>query len=72
MADYRLYFLDRDERVEHVVELDCADDAHALNLVADHDTGGPMELWQLARRVKVFPAKRDAKPPVEARPALAC
>ena len=72
MADYRLYFLDRNGRVERVVEMVCPDDAHALKSIANHDRGGPIELWHLARRIKVIPARRAAKSAVEAGQFRAC
>ncbi len=48
---YRLYFLDRDDHIRHALNLECGDDAEAVELIEDHRDGRTMELWQGARRV---------------------
>jgi hypothetical protein len=51
---YRLYFLDRLGRIRHAIDLDCVDDAHAVETVEKHADGRAMELWQSARLVKAY------------------
>jgi hypothetical protein len=57
MLSYRLYFLGREGRIIRAVELECSSDEDALLAVEGHADGGPMELWQQARRVRVYPAQ---------------
>lgn len=59
VADYRLYFLGIDDRISKAVELDCPDDQAAVAAVAEHADGRAMELWQLGRKVRMFPASAD-------------
>ncbi|HEY1749894.1 MAG TPA: hypothetical protein VGG29_01435 [Caulobacteraceae bacterium] len=56
MPDYRLYFLDADDHIRHVVELECTDDRQAMDVVEEHVDGRTMELWRRARLVHRFPA----------------
>lgn len=56
MLSYRLYFLGREGRITRAVELECANDEDALQAVEEHVDGHPMELWQQARKVRVFAA----------------
>jgi hypothetical protein len=55
-VDYRLYFMDRNNRIRRGIDLDCRDDAHAVDVVAEHATEAwfGMELWQRDRLVKRF------------------
>ena len=59
--DYRLYFFEG-PHIVHAVELDCADDADAVEVVAKHADGRAMELWRRARLVKQFPAEDPVHP----------
>ena len=59
MADYRLYFLDGDGRIRHVIELDCRDDEHAVQTVQANVSNAEMELWQGPRKIRRFDADRD-------------
>jgi hypothetical protein len=56
LADYKLCFVGRDERVIRRVELDCRDDAHAIEVVGGYaqHSDYAMELRQEARLVKRF------------------
>ena len=55
MADYRLYFLDQNNHVRHVVPLaDCADDEAAIRTAVSHSNAQAMELWLLDRLVRRF------------------
>ena len=61
MLDYRLYFLDEQGHVRRGLDLECRDDAHAIAVVSEHLSDEAMELWQGARKVRVFePASRHA------------
>jgi hypothetical protein len=54
MADYQLYFIDKQNRVSRGIVLECRDDAHAIEIVCGHVRNGAAELWQLDRLVKRF------------------
>lgn len=54
--DYRLYFLDQDGHIRHLVVLDCDDDEAAIRATDEHANGQAMELWQTGRMVRYFPA----------------
>jgi hypothetical protein len=60
MPAYRLYFMDNHGHISRVVELDCLDDADALDAAEAHRDGQVMELWDRARVVKTFEAPQDA------------
>ena len=51
MAEYRVYLVDRDDHFFDTVHLTCADDAEAIEQALAHG----IELWQLDRKVAVFP-----------------
>ena len=57
MPEYRAYIIGSDGHFYNSVELDCVDDDAAMveakQLVDGHD----VELWQLTRKVAVFPKK---------------
>ncbi len=61
MADYKLYFLNRSDHVRKRIDLDCRDDAHAIEVVGEHIKDAPfaMELWQGSRLVKRFDSTAD-------------
>lgn len=49
---YRLIFLKADDRrIEHRMQVECADDEQAINYVLDLEDDGPKELWSGSRRV---------------------
>lgn len=54
MVDYRLYFMDANNHIRRRVDLDCRDDAHAIEVVGEHAPHGRVELWQRDRLVKRF------------------
>lgn len=54
MAGYRLYFTDNQGHIGHAIELDCRDDAHAIEMTEQHRDGRAMELWQRDRLVRRF------------------
>ena len=56
MAEYHLYFLSPDGQIWPTIQLECRDDTHAIEAVAEHRDGTPMELWQLDRLVECFGA----------------
>jgi len=58
MRNYRLYLLDQNDRIQSAVELQCDDDADAIQL-ARSLLGGPMELWEGARIVRRFHPEDD-------------
>jgi hypothetical protein len=53
---YRLYFLDAARHIRDVMELECEDDAQAIEAAEQLHDGRAMELWRRARIVKSFPA----------------
>jgi hypothetical protein len=55
MAEYRIYKVDTDGHFYDVVHLTCADDAEAIEQAKGLAIGQGVELWQLDRKVAVFP-----------------
>jgi len=55
MAEYRVYFVDADEHFYDAVRLICADEAEAIERAKALAIGHGVELWQLDRKVAVFP-----------------
>jgi hypothetical protein len=53
MRDYKLYLLDQNGHIQSAVDLQCEDDADAIQL-AESLVDGPMELWEGARVVRKF------------------
>ena len=62
MLDYRLYFLDDAGHIQGVVELDCADDAEAVQVAQTYADGRAMELWRRARWIRRFTGR---EPPLQ-------
>jgi hypothetical protein len=58
MRGYKLYLLDENDRIRSAMDLECADDADAIQL-AQSLLDGPMELWQGARIVRRFYPEDD-------------
>ena len=56
MAAYRLYFLNPEGHFSRVIPLECRDDEHAMETVAEHRDGDPVELWDHDRLVASFEA----------------
>ncbi|HEY0052046.1 MAG TPA: hypothetical protein VGB49_01395 [Caulobacteraceae bacterium] len=56
MASYRLYFLDDEGVIRHVLAFECGGDDEAMDLIEPKLEGRPAELWSLARQVKVYGA----------------
>jgi uncharacterized protein involved in type VI secretion and phage assembly len=54
MTDYRLYFREGSGRFVGVQELDCADDAAAIEMAEQMRRGATAELWQRGRQVRAF------------------
>jgi hypothetical protein len=61
MTDYRLYFIDGKNHISRRVDLECRDDSHAIDVVAEHTPFGVAELWQGARLVQRFEARAEAR-----------
>ena len=57
-VDYRLYFIDANNHIRRRVDLECRDDAHAIEVVGEHAPEGGVELWQGARLVKRFDRRK--------------
>jgi hypothetical protein len=55
MAEYRAYLVDRDDHFFDTVHLTCADDAEAIEQALALAMGHGVELWQLDRKVALFP-----------------
>jgi hypothetical protein len=56
MADYRAYLVDEDGHFSEAVPLICADDAEAIEKARPLAVDKDVELWQLDRKVAVFPS----------------
>jgi len=54
MADYKLYLVDQAGRFYRSFDLECDDDAQAIQAALDREKGAPKELWQGARIVQRF------------------
>jgi hypothetical protein len=53
MLYYRLYFMDRfSGHIEHCREFEAADDEAAIGVAEGWNEGGPMELWNLQRKLR--------------------
>ena len=60
MADYRLYFLNANNRIVRAEDLDCADDAAAVAAAQALDHAASIEIWNRRRLVgRVDPADRS-------------
>ena len=59
MADYRSYLVDEDGHFSEAVPLICADDAEAIEKARPLAVNKDVELWQLDRKVAVFPSAED-------------
>jgi hypothetical protein len=59
MADYRLYYLDRDGHITGAVGFISANDDVAIKAAIEAADGQRMELWQLKRRVFAQEARAD-------------
>ena len=55
MIEYRVYLVDRDGHFFDAVHLHCADDAEAIGKAKELAVGHGVELWELDRKVAVFP-----------------
>jgi hypothetical protein len=55
MSEYRVYLVDRDGHFFDAVHLICADDAEAIEKAKGWAIGHGVELWELDRKVAVFP-----------------
>ena len=51
MAYYRAYLVDRDDRIQKAVDLDCADDGAAIEAARQLVNGHDVELWQHHRKI---------------------
>ena len=56
MADYRAYLVDEDGHFSEAVPLICADDTEAIEKARPLAVNKDVELWQLDRKVAVFPS----------------
>ena len=61
MAEYRVYLVDRDDHFFDTVHLTCTDDAEAIVQALALAIGHGVELWQLDRKVAVFPDHNTMK-----------
>lgn len=57
LAEYKLYCLDRNDRIEKRIEFEAADDAAAMAYARDNHPGTNCELWCGARKVALIPAE---------------
>lgn len=59
MAHYRLYLLGPTGHFAKAIDLDCIDDADAVEKASAQMDGGSAELWARNRLVSRLPAKDD-------------
>jgi len=59
MPVYRLYFVNKANRIEERREVEAPDDAKAIGLADRQGDGRGMELWDGARLVKKFEPARS-------------
>ena len=57
MSGYRLYLLENDGHIKERIDMECADDAEAIQAADQIGHEFEMELWCLARVVKKYPAR---------------
>ncbi len=57
MPGYRLFLLDRDGHITERIDIETDDEAEALRVADETAHDFEMELWQLTRVVKKYPAK---------------
>ena len=55
MLDFRLYYLDKRDRIVEARDLECMDDDDAIRAVEAQRDGRAMELWRRDRRIRIFP-----------------
>ena len=60
MAEYRVYLVDSYGHFFEAVHLICADDAEATEQAKALAVGHGVELWELDRKVGVFPAQNES------------
>jgi hypothetical protein len=58
MTYYRLYYFDVNDKIRHMVELECESDAQVIETIEQHRVHFPhasfMEIWNLDRKVGTF------------------
>lgn len=59
MNTYRLYLLDANGHICSATEIACADDEAAKAVVRERNESQAHELWLHARRIAVFPGRRE-------------
>ncbi|MBB4382963.1 hypothetical protein [Bradyrhizobium sp. SBR1B] len=59
MAQYRVYQMDERGHITGRIDLTCTDDDDARRQAAQLLDGTDLELWQEARRIALFTAKKD-------------
>ena len=55
MTEYRVYLVGTDDHFYDAIPLNCANDAEAIDQARRLAVGHGVELWQLDRKVAVFP-----------------
>ena len=61
MAEYRVYLVGRDDHFYDAIPLICANDAEAIEHARRLAVGHGVELWQLDRKVAVFPDQNKTR-----------
>ena len=59
LLDYQLYFLDAKNHIHRRLDLECRDDAHAIEVVGEHAVHDIVELWRRDRLVRRFEPQRS-------------
>ena len=64
MSDYRLYFLDDNNRIKSAIVIMCDGDNTAVRLAEERASGhARFELWERARKVRVWNLRPNTSPP---------
>jgi electron transfer flavoprotein alpha/beta subunit len=61
MAEYRVYLVGTDGHFRDAIPLICANDAEAIEQALRLAVGHGVELWQLDRKVAVFPDQNKTR-----------
>ena len=61
MAEYRVYLVGTDDHFYDAIPLICANDAEAIEQARRLALGHGVELWQLDRKVAVFPDQNKTR-----------
>jgi hypothetical protein len=61
MAEYRVYLVGTDDHFYDAIPMICANDAEAIEHARQLAVGHGVELWELDRKVAVFPDQNKTR-----------